>query len=154
MYFGHDISLVRFLSSPVKKCCSRTASKLLPYSCTLSISLHLTYRESVSNPCFISAHAIFSSRVTICRVTVVRKVGLEPTRVLPPRFLRPLRIPFPPLSHNYLFFPNHISAAFSGNGEGVAGLIFIQCILLDFKASLISLIFLGSVTITGLSSII
>ena len=84
----------------------------------------------------------------------MRKVGLEPTRILLLKILSLVCLPISPLSHDYLFFPNHISAAFSGNGEGVAGLIFIQCILLDFKASLISLIFLGSVTITGLSSII
>ena len=154
MYFGHDISLARFLNSPVKKCCSRTASKLLPYSCTLSILLH-TYRESVSNPCFISAHAIFVSRVTICRVTVVRKVGLEPTRILLLKILSLVCLPISPLSHNYLFLPNHISAAFSGNLSLSAAVTFANELSEeDLNASLISLIFLGSVTITGLSSII
>ena len=105
--------------------------------------LQLTYRELVSNLCFISAHAIFFiSRATICRVAVVRKVGLEPTRVLPPRFLRPLRIPFPPLSHNYFFFCalfwlNQISFAFSDNLSFSADSI-VNVHLEVFSASLIS----------------
>lgn len=97
-YFWHPGFWEHFLGSPVQKFCSRTVSKLLPYSCTLSILLHLTYRELVSNLCSITAHTIFVSRATICRVAVVRPVRLELTHLWY-QLLRLARLPIPPRSH-------------------------------------------------------
>lgn len=114
----------------------------------------------------VSSHSSYSSRrlhlpqsEILLIFTVVRKVGLEPTRILLLKILGLVCLPISPLSHNYFFFCalfglNQISFAFLGNLSGFAAFTFVNEPLEDFNASLISFIFRLSVTISGLSSII
>lgn len=130
---------------------------LANYRCIRPITLRIVLVSFHSS--YSSRAAAFAQSKILLIFTVVRKVGLEPTRILLLKILSLVCLPISPLSHNYFFFCalfwlNQISFAFSGNLSGFAAFTFANELLVDFNASLISFIFCLSVTITGLSSII